>query len=153
MARVIEERDAAVGLRVEIDEQRLAAAHRQRGGKVHGCRGLADAAFLIGDGDDHVLKTYMLWRSDAPILGIVSRRSMTSRRIYGRAGEIGRVPCVEAVILVVTSARIRRWTRATGDRVRGALFSVRDAPSDTASLSTVRDAACVRLNCAGSERR
>ncbi len=50
---VIEERDAAVGLRVEIDEQRLAAAHRQRRGKVHGRRGLADAAFLIGDGNDH----------------------------------------------------------------------------------------------------
>ena len=49
----IEKRDAAVGLRVEIDEQRLASAHGQRGGEVDGGRGLADAAFLIGDGDDH----------------------------------------------------------------------------------------------------
>ena len=49
----VEERDAAVGLRVEIDEQRLAAAHRQRGGEVDGGRGLADAALLVGDGNDH----------------------------------------------------------------------------------------------------
>jgi hypothetical protein len=71
---VLEERDAAVGLRVQVDEQRLAAAHRERGGKIHGGRGLADAPFLIGDGDDHFCGyAAILWRSDAPILGIVGQ--------------------------------------------------------------------------------
>ena len=49
----IEKRNAAVGLRVEIDEQRLPAPHGQRGGEVHGGRRLADAALLIGDRNDH----------------------------------------------------------------------------------------------------
>jgi len=51
---VIEERDAAVCLGVEIDEERLPAAYCQSCGKVDGRRRLADSALLIGDSDDHL---------------------------------------------------------------------------------------------------
>jgi hypothetical protein len=51
---VIEERDTAVGLRVEIDEQRLSPAHRQRGGEVDGGTGFPYTALLVGDRDNHL---------------------------------------------------------------------------------------------------
>ena len=46
--------DAArgVGLGVEVDEQDLLARQGEGGGQIDGRRGLADAAFLVGDGDD-----------------------------------------------------------------------------------------------------
>jgi hypothetical protein len=40
---------------VEVDEERLTAAHRQRRREVDGSGRLADSPFLIGDGDDHGL--------------------------------------------------------------------------------------------------
>ena len=49
----VEKRQRAVGLRVEIDEERLAAAHGQRRGEVHGRRRFTDAAFLVGNGNNH----------------------------------------------------------------------------------------------------
>ena len=49
----VEERDAAVGLRVEIDEQRWLAAQGKARGEVDGGSGLAHTALLIGDGNDH----------------------------------------------------------------------------------------------------
>src|SRR5439155_23877613 len=49
----LQEREAAVGLRVEVDEERWPSAKRQRGGEVDGGRGLPDPAFLVRDGDDH----------------------------------------------------------------------------------------------------
>src|SRR5206468_2514150 len=49
----VEERHRAVGLRIEIDEQRPLAAERQRRRQVDGGRRLADAAFLVRDRDDH----------------------------------------------------------------------------------------------------
>jgi hypothetical protein len=49
----LQERDAAVRLRIEIDEQRLPTAHRQGRSKVDGSRGLTDAPLLVGDGNDH----------------------------------------------------------------------------------------------------
>jgi hypothetical protein len=50
---VVQERDTAVGLGVEIDEECLPSPHGERRGKIHGGGGLPHAAFLIGDGDDH----------------------------------------------------------------------------------------------------
>ena len=46
--------DAAgeVALGVDIDKKDAAAGKRQRRGQVDGGRGFADAALLIGDGDD-----------------------------------------------------------------------------------------------------
>ena len=46
--------DAAreVGLRVEIDEEDALLGHGEGGREVDGGRGLADAALLVGDGDD-----------------------------------------------------------------------------------------------------
>jgi hypothetical protein len=49
----IQERHAAVGLRVEIDQQRRLAPQREGRGQVHGGGGLADPTFLVCDGDDH----------------------------------------------------------------------------------------------------
>ena len=49
----VDERHAAVGLGVEVDEQRLALAQRQGGRQVDGGRRLADAALLIGDCENH----------------------------------------------------------------------------------------------------
>ena len=51
--RHVEERHRAVGLGIEVDEQRALAAQRQRGRQVDGGRGLPHAALLVGDGDDH----------------------------------------------------------------------------------------------------
>ena len=39
-------------LRIEVDEQDALLGERQRGGEVDGGGGFADAAFLIGDGED-----------------------------------------------------------------------------------------------------
>jgi hypothetical protein len=50
---MVEEGNAAVGLRVEIDEECLAATHRQGRGKVDRRRGLAHSTLLVGDGNDH----------------------------------------------------------------------------------------------------
>ena len=50
----VEVRHAAVGLGIEIDEQRRLAAQRQGGGEVEGGRRLADAALLVRDGEDHL---------------------------------------------------------------------------------------------------
>ena len=46
--------DAAreVGLRIHVDEQHLLVRQCQRGREVDGGRGFADAALLVGDGDD-----------------------------------------------------------------------------------------------------
>jgi hypothetical protein len=41
-----------VALRVDVDEERAALAGGERGGEVHGGRGLPDAALLVRDGDD-----------------------------------------------------------------------------------------------------
>jgi hypothetical protein len=41
-----------VALRVEVDDEDLSALQRQRRGQVHGRRGLADAALLVGHGED-----------------------------------------------------------------------------------------------------
>jgi hypothetical protein len=46
-------RHGAVGLRIEIDEQRRLAAQGERSGKIDGRRRLTDAPFLIGDCYDH----------------------------------------------------------------------------------------------------
>src|SRR5262249_14358349 len=51
--RDVEERHRAVGLGIEVDEQRPLPAERQRGRQVNRGRGLADAALLVGDCDDH----------------------------------------------------------------------------------------------------
>ena len=67
----VEKRQTAVGLRVEIDEQRFAPAHGQCCGKVDGGRGLSDAPLLIGDRDDHryVLKADASACNDEGIVG------------------------------------------------------------------------------------
>ena len=46
--------DAArqVALRIDVDEQHALLGQRQRRGQIDGGRGFADAAFLVGDGDD-----------------------------------------------------------------------------------------------------
>ena len=46
--------DAAgeVALGIDVDEQHALSGERQRGREVDGGRGFADAALLIGDGDD-----------------------------------------------------------------------------------------------------
>ena len=49
----VDERHAAVGLGVEVDEQRLALAQRERGREIDGGGRLADAAFLIGNSENH----------------------------------------------------------------------------------------------------
>jgi len=41
-----------VALRVQVDQQHALGRGSQCGGQVHGRGGLADAAFLVGDGDD-----------------------------------------------------------------------------------------------------
>jgi hypothetical protein len=41
-----------VGLGIEVDQENLLAALGQAGGEIDGGGGLADAAFLVGDGDD-----------------------------------------------------------------------------------------------------
>src|SRR5262245_25244968 len=48
-----------VSLRVEVDEQGRTLRQRKSGGKIDGCRGLADAALLVNDRDDltHYLVT------------------------------------------------------------------------------------------------
>ena len=50
----IEVRHAAVGLRIEIDEQRRLPSQRQGGGEVESGGRLADAALLVRDGEDHL---------------------------------------------------------------------------------------------------
>ena len=52
--RDVEIRHRAVGLGIEVDEERPLTAQRQRGSEVDGGCGLSDAAFLVRDGDDHV---------------------------------------------------------------------------------------------------
>ena len=46
--------DAAreVALRIDVDEQDALVRERQRRGEVDGGGGFADAALLVGDGDD-----------------------------------------------------------------------------------------------------
>ena len=46
------DRAGGVGLGIEIDEQRVDFAFGERGGKIDGGRGLADAALLVGDGEN-----------------------------------------------------------------------------------------------------
>jgi hypothetical protein len=41
-----------VALRIEVDEQHTALRGRERGGEIHGSRGLANPAFLVRDGND-----------------------------------------------------------------------------------------------------
>jgi hypothetical protein len=53
VTRHVEERHRAVGLRIEVDEQRPLAPQRKRRREIDGGRGLPHAPFLIGDGDDH----------------------------------------------------------------------------------------------------
>jgi hypothetical protein len=48
------EAGAGVALRVEVDDQDVGAVQRQRRRQVDGARGLADAALLVGHGDDPV---------------------------------------------------------------------------------------------------
>jgi hypothetical protein len=43
---------------------------------------------------------YMLWRGDAPILGIVSRRVNDKRAVFGRGSGIGLVPCADSWLVV-----------------------------------------------------
>ena len=50
--RIGDRRDRAVGLRVHVDEENLFPHQRDGGGDVDRRRRLADAAFLVGDGDD-----------------------------------------------------------------------------------------------------
>jgi hypothetical protein len=52
--RVFQERDAAVSLRVQVDQEDFSAPHRKRRGQVHGGGRFADAALLVGDSDDQV---------------------------------------------------------------------------------------------------
>jgi hypothetical protein len=49
----VDERHAAVGLGVEIDEQRLAIAHRQCCREIDRGRRFTDASFLIGYRENH----------------------------------------------------------------------------------------------------
>jgi hypothetical protein len=49
----VQERHSAVGLRIEIDEERGLAAHRKRSGEVDGGGRLTDSALLVRDGDNH----------------------------------------------------------------------------------------------------
>ena len=49
----VQERHRAVGLGVEIDEERLLAAQREPGGEIDGGRGLAYSTLLIGNGNNH----------------------------------------------------------------------------------------------------
>ena len=51
--RHVEKRHGAVGLGIQVDEQRRPAAEREGGGEVDGGRGLTHAALLIGNGQDH----------------------------------------------------------------------------------------------------
>ena len=46
--------DAAgeIALGIDVDEEHALFGERQRRGEVDGGRGLADAALLVGDGDD-----------------------------------------------------------------------------------------------------
>ena len=46
--------DAAgeVALRIDVDEEDAPLGEGERGGEVDGGGGFADAAFLVGDGDD-----------------------------------------------------------------------------------------------------
>ena len=81
--REVEKRNAAVRLGVEIDEQRLLAAHRQGGGEVDGGRRLADAAFLVRDRYDHRALDGCGVRS-ALILGMVVNVSNTPIRGAGQ---------------------------------------------------------------------
>jgi hypothetical protein len=41
-----------VALRIEVDEQHVAAEGGKAGGQIYGGGGFADAAFLVGDRDD-----------------------------------------------------------------------------------------------------
>ena len=54
------EADAArqVALWVDVDEQDALVGERERRGQVDGGGGLADAAFLVGDGDDAGISVY-----------------------------------------------------------------------------------------------
>ena len=49
----IHERHAAIGLGIEIDQQRSALSHGQRSGQIDGGGRLADAPFLIGNRENH----------------------------------------------------------------------------------------------------
>ncbi len=46
------ERGAGIALRIEVDHQNLQSLQRERGGDVDGGGRLADAALLVGDGED-----------------------------------------------------------------------------------------------------
>ena len=87
----VEKRHRAVGLGIEIDEQRRLAAQRQRRRQVDGGRGLAHAALLVGDGDNHeraASRERTRWRA---ILGTarcavgVKRRQRSDARADRRA--------------------------------------------------------------------
>ena len=45
-------RAGGIGLRIQIDQQRADFLFGQGGGEIDGSGGFADAAFLIGDGED-----------------------------------------------------------------------------------------------------
>ena len=49
----IDEAHGGVGLRIEVDQQRLETFVGDRGGQVDGGGGLSDATFLISDRNDH----------------------------------------------------------------------------------------------------
>jgi hypothetical protein len=68
-----------VALRIDVDEHHAPARPGQRGGEVDARRGLANAAFLIGDRYD------LAHRADAPSRQFVGAR-MTTCRAASRPG-------------------------------------------------------------------
>ena len=73
-----------VGLRIQVDEQRLLFRSRQAGGQVdRGC-GLSDAAFLVGNGND----PWHRWKTPGGVPGYSMAACAAARRAIGtRYGE------------------------------------------------------------------
>src|SRR5215204_2171043 len=74
----VEERDRAVALRVQVEQEYAFSALRECGGEIDRGRGLADPALLVGYGDDSAQKR--LSRSEVLRTTSASRRPRRSRR-------------------------------------------------------------------------
>jgi hypothetical protein len=55
--RDVDVRHRAVGLRIEVDEKSLLLPEGEGGGQIDGRCRFANAAFLVGDRDDHLGQT------------------------------------------------------------------------------------------------
>ena len=116
---VVQERDTAVGLGVEIDEERLASPHGERRGKIHGRGGLPHAAGcggrdskVAGPRSPHSRLVDLVLRSEVRVW---RRRSSQGRQVKRRpAGSFERPRTPD-----------RRSRRACGER--RAVVQERDA--------------------------